>query len=110
MRWEDCMRRTSNPVPRLGCGLAVGAIALLAVQASQAQTPPEPVPSMPRNLISPLIPYEQGIANIQAQDAARPKAVQPKLKSDTASPDPSVSPPLTGQPAPGGSNLQPRPQ
>jgi hypothetical protein len=79
-------------------GLAVGAIALLAIQASQAQTPSEPLPSLPGNLISPAIPYEQGIANIQAQDALRPKAVQPKLKNDTASPDPSASPPLTGQP------------
>ena len=94
------MCRKPSEVAHLVFALAVAGVTFLAIEPSSAQTPSEPVPSLPRNLISPAIPYEQGIANIQAQDAARPKAVQPKLKNDTASPDPSVGPPLTGQPQP----------
>jgi hypothetical protein len=48
----------------------------LGLRASEAQMQP---PDMPRDLISQMVPYEQGIANILAQDAARPKAVQPIL-------------------------------
>jgi hypothetical protein len=59
--------------------------------------------SMPRNLISPMVPYEQGIAHIEAQDAARPKAVQPKLPGTVSgAPDQPATPPADGQPAPVG--------
>lgn len=36
-------------------------------------------PDMPRNLVVPAVPYEQGMANILAQDAIRPKAMRPIL-------------------------------
>jgi hypothetical protein len=54
---------------------------LLGMETSGAQTRPS---DMPRNLIEPMVPYEQGIANIRAQDAAKPKAVQPVLPGDTS--------------------------
>jgi hypothetical protein len=64
-------RLMRNPAPYF-----VGLILLLGLQTSDAQTQPS---DMPRNLLSRSVPYEEGMAHIQAQDAARPKAVQPIL-------------------------------
>src|SRR5947209_5640942 len=96
-----------NAVRRLGIGLAVGALAFLPPQPGQGQPQPSiPPPDMPRNLISPLVPYEQGIANIEAQDAARPKAVQPNLPmGGTGLPNPPAGPVPNGPPA--GTNVAP---
>jgi hypothetical protein len=74
---------------------------LAAAQTSAAQTNP---PDMPRNLINPvLIPYEQGMADIEARAAAGPQAVQPILPpagagSPTSSPASPVFDPRTPGP------------
>lgn len=44
---------------------------------------PSPV-GVPTALVAPIVTYEQGMAHIFAQDAARPKAVRPKGPDDAA--------------------------
>jgi hypothetical protein len=85
----------------------VGLSLLLGLQASKAQNQP---PNMPTNLISPLVPFDQGLANIQAQDAARQKAVQPVPPgAASGSPQTSTSPlPNQPDPATGAQTPQPR--
>lgn len=99
------MYATMNAVRRLGIGLAVGALAVLPPQPGQGQPQPSILPpDMPRNLISPMVPFEQGIANIEAQDAARPRAVQPDLRGPDL-PNPPVGPVPNAPPA--GTNVIP---
>ena len=86
-------------------GLGVGAYAMLVMQpgVTAAQSSISP---MPGNLISPLIPYEQGLANIQAQDEARPKAMLPKLPNTAI--DRMPIEPSRGQSSPQRSTPQPQ--
>lgn len=69
------------------------AIAIPCLIATPSR-PQQANPQIPTNLISPPIPYDEAIANIVAQDAARPKAAQPKtLNNPPPSPDlPMLSP------------------
>jgi hypothetical protein len=87
------MDRCRRMVRRLGFELAIAAITLLGGQPSQAQPQPLTPPSTPRNLIMPLVPYEEGLANLRARDAARPKAVRPRLPGDP----PTASSPSAGE-------------
>jgi hypothetical protein len=64
--------RTATSNTRLLLG--VSAILVLGMQAGNAQSA---MPDTTSNAIAPLIPYEQGMANILARGAARPVAVKP---------------------------------
>jgi hypothetical protein len=55
----------------------------LGLRMSEAQTQPS---AMPEDLLSPMVSYEEGIANILSQDAARPKAVQLSCRALLARP------------------------
>jgi hypothetical protein len=61
----------------LGLCLLIVLVLGRGLRMSEAQ--PAPSSDMPRNLIVPAVPYEEGMANILAQGAARPKANQPIL-------------------------------
>jgi hypothetical protein len=75
------MHNTASIVLRIGFGLSVIAAPYLTAKVVHSQPSDTPLPA-PRNLISPPIPYEDGVANIRAQDAARPKAASPKVRDD----------------------------
>jgi hypothetical protein len=60
----------------LGAGIVAFAWPLAAI----AQAPPQ----MPTAAGASVTTYEEGWANIQAQDAARPKAVQPAQRDGEA--------------------------
>ena len=107
------MPGTAAAIRRLG--LAVGAVALLGTQPGQTQVQPSQAPPLlPGIVLSPMIPYQQGIANIEAQDAARPKAVQPILPGAVPPNAPAASPrtasPTDSQPIPAINDGNPRPQ
>jgi hypothetical protein len=94
------MRELIIPVRRVGLGLALGVIAALWISSGYAQTEPAG-PALPNivNAISPMVPYEEGIARIRAQDVTRPKAVRPKLPGEVvAVPDQPASPPIPQTP------------
>jgi hypothetical protein len=71
----------------------VSAALLAAVQTGAAQTSQ---PDMPRNLINPvLVPYAQGMADMEARAAAGPQAVQPMLPEPRAgTPGPKPASPV----------------
>jgi hypothetical protein len=75
----------------LVAALAVG----VTTSTAHAQASDTPV-------VVPMIPYEQGMASIQAQDAARPKAVQPILApkggNEIAAPQPKPVPETSSRP------------
>jgi hypothetical protein len=55
-----------------------------------------------------MVPYQQGIANIEAQDAARPKAVRPVLPGETTGlPKTSGTPGMNNQTMPTGGSQTP---
>jgi hypothetical protein len=83
-------------------GLAAYAVAFLGTQPGWTQTQaPQFPPLIPGNALSRSIPYEQGIANIEAQDAARPKAVQPVLPGNPTAPiNPHGASPPNSPPGP----------
>jgi hypothetical protein len=101
------MPHAARLVFRIGFCFAVALGYVLISRTTEAQTPP---PDLPRNLINPhLIPYEQGIANIEAQGAARPKAVRPVLPgTDVGRSNPSIFP-VTDQPSPAASESSSKP-
>ena len=71
-------------IPLVGVGSRTGAAQVFS-------------PDMPTNLIVPAVPYEQGMANILAQDAIRPRAMRPILPGHltdrpTAPGEPGVTP------------------
>jgi hypothetical protein len=81
---------------------------LATVQTSAAQTAP---PDIPRNLIAPvLIPYEQGMADMEARAAAGPQAVQPILPQAGAGSLTSSSASPFNQPDPAGGFRTPGPR
>src|SRR5947209_2431892 len=88
------MSRATGLTRRPTCFL-VGLGLLFGSLASEAQTLP---PEMPRNLISPPIPYQQGIANIEAQEAARPQATEPVLPSTDTRSSKIPTAPMSDQP------------
>ena len=75
------MCRTMNATRHFGLAVGIGAGLLFCTAPGYAQAQPH---DPPRNLLSPPIPYEQGIANIEAQGATRPQAVRPKRPGDDA--------------------------
>ena len=86
------MRRTMDATRHFGLVVGIGACLLFCTQPGYAQAQPH---DPPRNLLSPPIPYEQGIANIEAQGATRPQAVRPKRPGDdAASPHAPATPPV----------------
>ena len=86
------MCRAMNATRHFGLAVGIGAGLLFCTQPGYAQAQPSDVP---RNLLSPAIPYEQGIANIRAQGATRPQAVRPKRAGDdAASPHLPATPPV----------------
>jgi hypothetical protein len=102
------MAATMTAERRLIFGFAVGVIALLTMESGRAQSQPSDIPT---NLLSRAVPYEQGMATIEAQGAARPQATQPLRPGELAgAPDPlSVSPTNAPRPS-GGSDADPRPR
>jgi len=97
---EDIMSRAAGLTRRPEFYLLVGLGLVLGLRTGEAQTQPS---DMPQNLLSRMVPYEQGLANIQAQNAARPPAVQPVLSGDAKnlSGEPqSNNPPTSANPVP----------
>lgn len=80
---------------------------LVAISPSMAQTQSS---DMPRNLISPAFPYEQGIANIQAQAASRPAASRPLLPGEVQTAPDVPNSPTNSEIAPASSNLNQQPR
>jgi len=94
------MSRAAGLTRRPEFYLLVGFGLVLGLRAGEAQTQPS---DMPQNLLSRMVPYEQGLANIQAQDAARPRAAQPVLSGDAKNPSgepQSNNPPTSANPVP----------
>ena len=78
-------------------GMLALLLATTVADSGFGQTPP---PDMPRNVLAPLVPYEQGMADIQRRDALRDKAVVPRTRPDQK-PRPLPSAEILGiQPSP----------
>ena len=96
------MRQNSALSNSVSFSLLVGVALLSGLQTSKAQVV---TPDLPRNAISPAIPYEQGIANILASGATRPVAVQPitsrgDIEARGATPAPGPVPPAIPEAVP----------
>lgn len=86
----------------LNARVVLAILCLLSWQReSLAQARP---PDLPTNALALPVPYAQGIANIQAQGAARPQATRPRLPGEL--PVPGSQP--IGAPAGSPSNASPQ--